>query len=100
MHLLVTRPAALAEARAVVDTELDAIELAASRFRPDSEICMLADAGGQRTPVSPVLADLIEAALAAASFTARRRGSRPSAPRSSRWGMTATSTTWIRPPRG
>ena len=69
MHLLVTRPAALAEAQTVVDTELDAIELAASRFRPDSEICALADADGQRTPVSPVLADLIEAALAAASFT-------------------------------
>jgi len=69
MHLLVTRPAALAEARTVVDAELDAIELAASRFRPDSEICALAGAGGQRTPVSPVLADLIDAALAAASFT-------------------------------
>lgn len=69
MHLLVTRPAALAEARAVVDAELDAVEIAASRFRPDSEICALAAADGARTPVSPVLADLIEAALAAASFT-------------------------------
>lgn len=69
MHLLVTRPAALAEARAVVDAELDAVDMAASRFRPDSEICALAQADGERTPVSPVLADLIEAALAAASFT-------------------------------
>ncbi|MCI4673934.1 FAD:protein FMN transferase [Candidatus Mycolicibacterium alkanivorans] len=69
MHLLVTRPAALAEARAVVDAELDAVEIAASRFRPDSEICALAAADGARTPVSPVLADLLEAALAAASLT-------------------------------
>ena len=46
MHLLVTRPTALAEARIVVDAELDAIELAASRFRPDSEICALAQADG------------------------------------------------------
>lgn len=69
MHLLLTRPEALAQARAVVDAELDRIELAASRFRPDSEICALAAAGGARTPVSPVLADLIEAALAAASLT-------------------------------
>jgi len=69
MHLLVTDPAALPRARAVVDAELDAIELAASRFRPDSEISALAAADGVRTPVSPVLADLIEAALSAARMT-------------------------------
>ena len=69
MHLLVTDPAALPRARAVVDAELDAIELAASRFRPDSEISALAAADGARTPVSPVLADLIEAALSAARMT-------------------------------
>ena len=69
MHLLVTDPEALPAARAVVDAELDAIELAASRFRPDSEVCALAEAGGQRVPVSPVLADLIAAALDAARAT-------------------------------
>lgn len=69
MHLLVTDPEALAAARSVVDAELDAIELAASRFRPDSEVCALADADGKRVPVSPVLADLIAAALAAARAT-------------------------------
>ncbi len=69
MHLLVTDPAALARAREVVDAELDAIEVAASRFRPDSEICALAESGGARTPVSTVLADLIEAALHAARLT-------------------------------
>ena len=69
MHLLVTDPTALARAREVVDAELDAIEVAASRFRPDSEICALAESGGARTPVSAVLADLIEAALHAARLT-------------------------------
>ena len=69
MHLLVADPAALVAARAVVDAELDAIEAAASRFRPDSEICALAGAGGARTPVSPVLAALIDAALEAARFS-------------------------------
>lgn len=69
MHLLVTAPDSLAPARAVVDAELDAIEAAASRFRPDSEVCALASAGGARVPVSPVLADLIEAALHAARVT-------------------------------
>ncbi|NTY61543.1 FAD:protein FMN transferase [Mycolicibacterium sphagni] len=69
MHLLVTDPAALSAARAIVDTVLDDVEDAASRFRPDSEICELAAAGGVRTAVSPVLADLIDAALAAARWT-------------------------------
>ena len=69
MHLLVTDPAALPAARAAVDTELDAIELAASRFRPDSEVSRLAEADGARVPVSPVLADLIAAALEAARTT-------------------------------
>ena len=69
MHLLVTEPSDLYRARAIVDAELDVIELAASRFRPDSEVCALAGVGGSRRPVSPVLADLIEAALTAASMT-------------------------------
>ena len=69
MHLLVTDRTVLTHARQVVDSELDAIEIAASRFRPDSEISALAAADGVRTPVSPVLADLIEAALGAARMT-------------------------------
>jgi len=69
MHLLVTDPAQLPRARAFVDAELDSIEMAASRFRPDSEISLLACANGTRQPVSGVLADLIEAALGAARVT-------------------------------
>ena len=69
MHLLVTDRTVLTRAWQVVDSELDAIEIAASRFRPDSEIWTLAGADGGRTPVSPVLADLITAALSAARLT-------------------------------
>jgi thiamine biosynthesis lipoprotein len=69
MHLLVTDLAQLDRARALLDAELDAIEIAASRFRPDSEVCILAAADGARRPISPVLADLIESALGAARFT-------------------------------
>jgi thiamine biosynthesis lipoprotein len=69
MHLLVTDPGQLTVARALVDDELDAIEMAASRFRPDSEVCLLAGANGVSRPVGPVLADLIEAALGAARVT-------------------------------
>lgn len=69
MHLLVTDPGEIERARAIVDAELDAIELAASRFRPDSEVCALARADGGRLAVSPVFAELIDAALRAAAMT-------------------------------
>lgn len=69
MHLLVTDAAQLDRAHAIVEDELDAVELAASRFRPDSEVSALARAGGIAQPVSPVLADLIGAALGAARLT-------------------------------
>ncbi len=69
MHLLITDPGELDRARAIVDDELDAVELAASRFRADSEISVLAGASGARRAVSPVLADLISAALGAAEVT-------------------------------
>lgn len=69
MHLLVADAGALPTARALVDAELDAIELAASRFRPDSEVSMLAAHAGAPMPISPLLAALIEAALDAARFT-------------------------------
>lgn len=69
MHLLVTDPACLRRARELVDAELDGIERAASRFRPDSEVSALAAANGVRQPVSRVLADLLSAALDAARVT-------------------------------
>lgn len=57
-------------ARSVVDAELAAVDLAASRFRDDSEISRLNDAGGARTSVSRLFAELIGVALDAARDTA------------------------------
>ncbi|RDH80108.1 FAD:protein FMN transferase [Mycolicibacterium moriokaense] len=69
MTIAVAEPDCLAAARAEVDCELDAVERAASRFRPDSEINALAATPGLPTPVSPLLAELLDAALAAAEVT-------------------------------
>lgn len=69
MEVIVTDPSAIGAACAEVDIELDAIEAAASRFRPDSEVCVLAGSDGRPTEVSSLLADLVTAALAAAEQT-------------------------------
>jgi len=69
MEIVVLDPGSLAAARREVDDELDAVEAAASRFRPDSEICALARAGGRPTKVSKTFANLLDAALTAASQT-------------------------------
>ena len=68
MQIIVTDPDALALARRVVNAELDAIDLAASRFNPDSEINALARCG-RPMPISTVLAELLSAALVAAEQT-------------------------------
>ena len=67
--LLVTEPAALARARAIADAELAAVDLACSRFRPDSELSSLNKSGGELTPVSELFAALIAEALRAAELT-------------------------------
>lgn len=56
-------------ARQRIDQELAAIDLAASRFRADSEITKLNNAGGATVMVSALFADLIAVALDAAEFT-------------------------------
>jgi thiamine biosynthesis lipoprotein len=74
-RIVVTRPAALGEAQQRARDYLDAVERACSRFRPDSELMLaqLAATGGLATtngiPVSPLLAELIAAALDAARRT-------------------------------
>jgi thiamine biosynthesis lipoprotein len=67
--LLVTEPAALAAARDLADTELAAVDLACSRFRPDSELTAVNQSGGAAVTVSPLFADLLAAALRAARLT-------------------------------
>ncbi|WP_255604840.1 FAD:protein FMN transferase [Mycolicibacterium xanthum] len=69
MTVAVTDPDRLAAARFEVDAGLDAVERAASRFRPDSEINALATSAGRPTLVSEVLAEILDAALAAARLT-------------------------------
>jgi len=93
IEVLVTEPGALAEATAVVREHLDRLDLAVSRFRPDSEVSRLARAaedGAAWALVSPVFASALRAALRAARLTAgssTRRWAGPS-PRA------ATTPTW------
>ncbi|WP_202879204.1 FAD:protein FMN transferase [Nocardioides cynanchi] len=61
--VVVTDPAALPAAVEVVRAGLDEVELACSRFRPDSEISGLSTG---RNRLSPMLADLVGTALDAA----------------------------------
>jgi thiamine biosynthesis lipoprotein len=68
-NLLVTKQQALGSARRILDSELRAIDLACSRFRPDSELVLLNQAGGRRLPVSPLLAEALSVALRAAAAT-------------------------------
>jgi FAD:protein FMN transferase len=68
-RLAVDNPQHLPAARRLVDHELASVELAASRFRPDSELRRLAHRRGRPTRVSQVFAELLEAALAAARVT-------------------------------
>jgi thiamine biosynthesis lipoprotein ApbE len=67
--LLVADPAALEEAHALLDTELAAIDAACSRFRPESELRRACAAGGRPVPVSPLFAEALSVALAAARLT-------------------------------
>jgi thiamine biosynthesis lipoprotein len=66
---VVTEPAATGAARDLVVDDLVAIERAASRFRPDSEVCAVYRAGGRPVAVSPLLAELVTTALSAAAWT-------------------------------
>ena len=68
-RVVVTDPALIGQARSLVEEELAAIDRAASRFRPDSEISLLRSTGGSPVRVSPLLAEMIEVALRAARFT-------------------------------
>jgi len=65
----VTDPAALPAARRLVSRQFAAAEKAAARFRKDAELHRLYRAGGRPITVSPLLAELIAAALAAAERT-------------------------------
>jgi FAD:protein FMN transferase len=67
--LLVTDPAAAALGERLLRDDLDALDLACSRFRADSEVIRLFDSAGGWAPVSPLLAAALDAALTAADAT-------------------------------
>jgi thiamine biosynthesis lipoprotein len=69
VHLVVTDPGQLAAARSLLEADLDEVDVACSRFRPDSELVALDQAGGRPARVSPVLAEAIGVALRAAELT-------------------------------
>ncbi len=61
--------AALEEAALLLAYEIEDIDLAASRFRPDSEVTQLCEAKGESMRVSPILFDVIVTAIAVADWT-------------------------------
>jgi thiamine biosynthesis lipoprotein len=66
----VADPDALEEAHAVLRRELDAIDRACSRFRPDSELVRMNAASGEEVHVSPLLFEALRTALDAARASA------------------------------
>lgn len=68
-ELTVTEPGSITRAEQIVRAELAAVEAACSRFRPDSELSMLAHAGGRPTPITPTLRTFLDAAITAARLT-------------------------------
>jgi thiamine biosynthesis lipoprotein len=69
VRVIVTRPADLGRAKGAVDEVLRAIDIAASRFREDSELSRLNGMPGQEVVVSPLLAQAIAAALRGARLS-------------------------------
>lgn len=68
-RLVVTDASALEPAVALVRGRLDEVDLAASRFRPDSEVSAIAASGREVHRISALLHDLVRAALSAAEQT-------------------------------
>jgi thiamine biosynthesis lipoprotein len=69
MRVVVTWPEGLARAKAAADEVVEAIDLAASRFRADSELSRLNKSPGRVVTVSPLLARAIGVALRAAQLS-------------------------------
>ncbi|MET7395768.1 FAD:protein FMN transferase [Dactylosporangium sp. NPDC005572] len=69
VRVVVTDPAALEDAAGLVRQELAAVDVACSRFRRDTELERVYRAAGRPVMVSPLLADLVGAALRAARDT-------------------------------
>ncbi|HXL77431.1 MAG TPA: FAD:protein FMN transferase [Candidatus Eisenbacteria bacterium] len=69
MRLIVTRPEALTAAKETADRIINAIDVAASRFREDSELSRVNREAGREVRISPLLAQAIAAGLRGARLT-------------------------------
>jgi thiamine biosynthesis lipoprotein ApbE len=74
IQLMVTEPGRLGTARELLESDIAALDLACSRFRPDSELVAVGHAargapGPVTVAVSPLLAEAVEVALRAARLT-------------------------------
>ncbi|TMC50325.1 MAG: FAD:protein FMN transferase [Chloroflexi bacterium] len=69
MRVIVTRPQSLVAAKAAVDEVIREIDIAASRFREDSELSRLNAMPDKVMKVSPLLANAIETGLRGAALT-------------------------------
>lgn len=72
MRLVVSRPNALEPATTILRELLGRVEEAASCFRPDSQVCRIATSDATGHHVSPLLAQLVQAALRAAKLSGGR----------------------------
>ncbi len=66
---LITDPTALGDALSCLQHELEAIDLACSRFRADSEVMRLRAAAGRWVPASALLREALHAGVRAAAAT-------------------------------
>lgn len=69
IRIVVTEPGRLGEARSILESDLAELDEACSRFRADSELCMLERSAGQWAAISPLLTAAISVALGAAAVT-------------------------------
>ena len=69
IRVVVTDASELDAARSMLTDDLAALDLACSRFRPDSELVRLEDRAGEPTTVSALLAGAVRAALRGAQLT-------------------------------
>jgi thiamine biosynthesis lipoprotein len=67
--VVVSDPSSLRAARRAVESELEALDLACSRFRDDSELSRLNADGGRPFAASPLFFEAVEVALRAAHLT-------------------------------
>ena len=69
VRLVVTEPSKLATGRLLLASYIDALDLACSRFRADSELIRAERSAGEPVQVSELLADAVAVALHAAQIT-------------------------------